>query len=291
MMLLGAGRETRTCVVGFGAWRRSTCPPASWYRSIIMQSLSSSIALFRKLCCGAALAWLCGSMPVHAHEFRMGYFELPARARQGADGHAEGPAIERFKDIAEKMGLKNVVFVRFPFARMLAELENKRIDAALILGKSPDRDAKFHYPKRPFFVVQSGLIVRADSPIADSRDLPRAPPMVVGVMLGSNLTPSMMNPNLQVEYLPGDNPAVRNLEKLLRKRLDAVYTPDVDVAFYDVTVAGAARATRVIALPDPPTPIFSVFTKEQGALLGEKYDRAVEAVAKEKGAYGQLLDF
>lgn len=250
-----------------------------------MNCTDGLIDLFRKARFIAALGFFGILISANAQDIKVGYFELQPRSILGKAGNAEGSAIERFIDIAKNMGM-NPVFVYYPFARMMFELEHQNIDVALIMGKSPEREAKFYYPTLPFYTVHAGLIVRTGSPLTTIKSSEDLKPFNVGAMLGAALTPTMRDDGIRKEFLAGENFYIRNIEKLLLNRIDAVYASDQDEARMHLKALGKEKEARVIALPDPPTKLFNVFNKEKGVLWGEKYLQALEAVTKEKGDYG-----
>ncbi|MEI8634067.1 hypothetical protein P4S72_22235 [Vibrio sp. PP-XX7] len=95
--------------------------------------------------------------------FRVGYFELIPHTFPKNDSNKNNEkslAIEYFKRIGMEMGLSEMTFKQYPLARLLHLLERRELDAALLLAKNTERNAKFVYPKTPFFQMRAAIVLK-----------------------------------------------------------------------------------------------------------------------------------
>jgi polar amino acid transport system substrate-binding protein len=241
--------------------------------------------LLRLLIAGLSLS-LSLSTQARAQALRVGYFDLPPHATQDAAGKASGAAVDMFRLVAQRMGVPTVNFQQLPLPRLLKMLDAGELDAILLLVKNPEREAKYFFPAKSLYQARAGLAVAASSKLTVLRSPDALQGMRIGIFLGQYLSPSMRQAGLNLELVGGGQDMyVRNFKKLMLGRLDAVYAPDTFVLRYEAKVSGVTAAIRIVELPEPATPGYTVFNKKAAASLGARYEKAQEAVIKERGDY------
>ena len=126
-------------------------------------------------CKNRSWAWLaalgvmvaCACLPaVAAEPLKVGYFDLPPHTTAGLSAGQDAAAKDYFRRVAERMGVAEVEFSQYPLPRLLLMLEQGRLDLALILAKTPEREAKLVYPGTPLFSTASVLAVRSNNPLS-----------------------------------------------------------------------------------------------------------------------------
>jgi ABC-type amino acid transport substrate-binding protein len=224
--------------------------------------------------------------PAGAQSLKVGYFDVPPHVTQDKSGAATGAAVDLFKAVAQRMGIKDVTYQQLPLPRALGMLEGGELDAILFLSKNAEREAKFFYPAKPYFLSQPSLAIATKSSIKEIKTADDLKALKIGLFLGMNLSPSMRQSGLNLDSLTGtDNLYSRNFQKLTQGRVDAVYSPDNLTLAKEIKAAGLEGSVHVVPLPDQPNATYTVFNKKDAGTLGAKYAEALDAVLKERGDY------
>ena len=84
---------------------------------------------------GCLLVLIATPSHIFARPLRVGYFKVAPHAMPGPQGTPQGVAVEYFKFIAQEMQLDEIEFIMLPLGRLLLDLENNRIDMALLLAR------------------------------------------------------------------------------------------------------------------------------------------------------------
>jgi ABC-type amino acid transport substrate-binding protein len=225
------------------------------------------------------------SLGVHAQSLKIGFFDVPPHVAIDASGLPIGPAVNLFKAVAQKMGVTDLRYQQLPLVRLLLQLESGETDVAIFISKTPEREAKFHYPSKPYYQTQPGLAVNSASPLMQIKTTEDIKALKIGTMQGSVLSASLRQPYLQLTEISGTGLYARAIQMLLLDRLDAVYSPDANGLLVEARMLDADKKIRVLALPDPANGIYCIFSKKAAAVYASKYDLALEAVIKERGDY------
>lgn len=235
----------------------------------------------------ACLAWgLALGGPAAAQTFKVGFFDAPPHVTQDKAGAPTGPAVELFKAVSQRMGIKDVSYQELPLSRALASLESGDIDAVLFLSKSPEREAKFFYPAKPYYLSKPSLAVDKKSTLTEVKSPDDLKALKIGTFLGMNLSATMRQPGLTLDAMGGaDAYYARNFQKLTMGRVDAVYSPDEMTLAREIKANNLEQTVRIVSLPDEPNKTFTAFHKKHADTLGPKYQAALDAVLKEKGDY------
>lgn len=213
-----------------------------------------------------------------AETIRVGYFSLAPFAAEGAEGDATGAAVSIFLEIAEEMGIDRVVLESYPLKRLVRSLELGGIDAALTLGKSPDRTAKFVYPERPFFRMQPAVAIREGHTGRNIRSASDLLGLRIGTYADGFLSPMMRNPALDRLPLTGSDVIGRGLAMVDAGHLDAFYNPDAIPLEFLIRRDGLADRLRVVPLPEPPTGLYTVFSRTAAPRFLKSYEAALRKI-------------
>lgn len=226
-------------------------------------------------------------LSAQSESFRLGYFELPPHTQNEAG--SAGPALHYFDKIAARMQVE-VRYLPMPLSRLLKQLENNELDAALILAKSPDRQQLFIYPQQAFFITQGALTVRKSIP--------------------SNLNAFLKNQNYRVALsqqgyqseqlrsfagrfvmLSGDNVSARAAEMMEKGRLDAFYEPDIYSLRHSIEHNTFGSALYILELPQDQVPLYTVFSRQGAEKYLQSYQQALQQQAKELGYIDYLTQW
>lgn len=230
------------------------------------------------------------TMPLEAKKIKVGIFYVgPHMVVQPDNTKHEGLAVKHFEEIAQRMGIDAVTFIAYPFPRMIYALEHNQIDAALLLAKNGERSKRFVYPQEPYYSSRSAIAVRDDFPLSRIKTVEDILPFTIGVTAKVYLTPMMRDERISYEKIAsGKQIYKQQFSKLDVGRIDAVYMPDIEVLKYEASRLGYSHF-RYILLPELPTLIYTVFSKQSA---GEYLDDYQSALKQQNVAltYEELLE-
>ncbi|SON53141.1 substrate-binding periplasmic protein [Vibrio tapetis] len=215
-------------------------------------------------------------LPLQAKEIKVGIFYLgPHMIVKSEDREHQGYAITHFKDIASKMSIDKVTFMAFPFPRMVYALEHNQIDAALLLAKNSQRSERFVYPEEPYYRTTPGIAVREDFPLSSIETIEDILPFTIGITAKVYRTPMMRDERIKYDRVAsGKQIYKQHFSKLEARRIDAIYLPDVEGLKYEADKLGYDQF-RYMTLPELPTLVYTVFSKESAKVYLEDYQDAL----------------
>lgn len=238
------------------------------------------------------LALLAAVLPwaAAADTLKVGFHILPVHCYVDDAGRPAGATVNFFKALADRMGVDNVVFQPLPLGRMLVLLESGEIDAALFMGKTPDRIAKFHFPPTPFYLAQPSLAVTSSSPLLRVQSADDLAGLRIGAFRDGYHSSTIQKNNAKLELATGDNIDMRNLQRTLMGRLDAAYSPDMLVQKNLVYELGVDHRIRILPLPDPAVGVYTIFSRKAAARYGSRYTDALAAAMQTSNGYDRFLE-
>jgi len=219
----------------------------------------------------------------------VGYFKVAPHAMPGPQDKPVGVAVEYFKLIAREMALNDIDFILLPLNRLLIELENNRIDMALLLAKNDERAGKFIYPTAAFCVTKPSIAVKASNPLQKVMSIEDLLPLFFHETPGNYRTHTMRDQRLQIEPLVGNDFTHRCYGMILAGRIDACYQPDHYPIQFEAVREKFASRIRILYLPDPAIGLYSVFSKASAGRYIKEYEAAL-AVVKRQQSYGTIFE-
>lgn len=240
----------------------------------------------------ACLLALLGAMLTFAalaDTLKVGFHHLPVHAYLDDAGQPTGAAVSYFKGLADKMGVDTVSFQQLPLGRLLVLLESGEIDAALFMGKTPDRVAKFYFPPVPYYLAQPAVAVATTSPLMRVQTADDLKGLKIGVFKEGYQSSSIQKNSQTLELAMGDNIDLRNLQRTLMGRLDAIYSPDIAILRSLVYELGVEQRIRILPLPDPALGVYTIFSSKAAARYGAKYTETLAGMVKAGDGYERQL--
>lgn len=199
-------------------------------------------------------------------EIVVGFFQLAPHAFVDEHNQPTGAALDYMQQqIAPRLGVK-ITWQMVPFSRLIYLLDTGKIDAALTLAKTPEREEKYLYPDTPITFMQSGLAVLAQNPLTAVEKHSDLQDTTIIFTKGGYLSPFMRDPSVNINYIVGDSNIFRTMLRLVvAERADAVYNPTALTLQYEARKIGITDKIRLIPLPDEPVGLYTVFheNKEQ----------------------------
>jgi len=223
----------------------------------------------------------------------LGYFTMgPHIVYNKAEDRAEGPLVEFLtRHVAPAMNVKlNLVFIEMPLVRVLTELSSGSIAGAAMFGYTQARAHNHLYPRNNFSEMQSVIAVAKGHPLTQVRSIEDLYPLSLTYVKAAILTPLVRDENLHWEWTSGNNVWVRNLQKLVAGRCEAVYSPQVVNILDAANRSGIVDKIRILPLPEARLKLYSIFSKHpKHRGLMERYDRAMDDI-QGRAIYQQLMD-
>ena len=230
--------------------------------------------LLSVLCC---LLFSC-ALPLQAEPaLRVGYFELPPHTSAGQVA-GEGLALQYFERISRQMGVTEVSTTSYPLTRLLYELEEQRLDMALFLGKTAERETRFIYAKTPLLVTAAVLALPQQHALQQIHSIEDLLPLRIGVWSRGYRSPLLRDPRLKLNELSSHNVVEQSLRMLLAGRFDAFYFPDQLAVRYQLQRSGQEARIRLLPLPEPGVALYSVFNQHSAAIYLQRYEQALGQV-------------
>ena len=241
-------------------------------------------------CKNRSWAWLaalgvmvaCACLPaVAAEPLKVGYFDLPPHTTAGLSAGQDAAAKDYFRRVAERMGVAEVEFSQYPLPRLLLMLEQGRLDLALILAKTPEREAKLVYPGTPLFSTASVLAVRSNNPLSAVTGSEDLIPLNIGVWQGGYHSTLLSDPSLRLTTLSGDHVVNKGLGMLLAGRVDGFYFPDAYALRFEVLKQHLQSNIKILPMPEPALALYSAFSRPAADTYLARYEQALREVQAE----------
>lgn len=232
----------------------------------------------------AGHAHLAGAQPL-----KVGYFNVPPHAMPGPADRPQGVAVAYFDLIAREMQVSDIEFVLLPLNRLLLELENNRVDMALLLARNAERAAKFVYPAEAYCMTKPSIAVSAEIPLKKVRSVADILLLSFHETPGNYRSEIMQDQRLNIQPLAGEDFTRRCYAMILNGRIDACYQPDHYPIQYEAMREAFAARIKVLYLPDPPIGLYSAFSRIAALTYLKRYEAALAKV-KQQHSYGVVFE-
>lgn len=233
------------------------------------------------------LASLVFTHTIKAEILNIGYFDFPPHVI--TENHkATGVAVDYFNLIRHEMKIRDVNYKSIPMKRLMDLLESGQIDIGLFFAKTPERAAKFIYPKEAFTSLVIALALKKTHPLISIRTVEDILPLKLGFFKGGYLPPMLQDKRLTIEYLYEKNWTILNLQKVKRGRLDAAISTYYQME-YEAKKHGMLEDFKFLKVPDSDAPIYSVMSESCAKKYLRLYENALIKVKREK-SYSQVFE-
>lgn len=222
------------------------------------------------------------TMQAQAETLRVGFFPLIPHAIPDKEGSPGGSAVEYFRIIAEKMGIRDIVFKNLPLPRLLKHLEGGKEDIALILAKNPEREKMFVYPGTPFSNTRPAIVVSHDSPLRKIETAEDLLSLKIGTWAQGYHSPMIQDKRLKIIPIRSENVVRTGIRMVMKGRMDAFYSPDSHPLMFEIKKENYESKLRLLPLPEAGIPNFSVFSRKSAEKYLSQYEAALNEVRKNK---------
>lgn len=214
-----------------------------------------------------------------ADTINMGYFNV--RPYMYSDGYkAKGSAVVYFETLAEKMGAEVTWTGDLPFPRLLRNLEEGRIDGAMMLSITPERRKYLYFSEKPVTRLQTVILVNRDSPINDNFTASDLSGQRIGFLKGAFLSPWMSKhqDRFIIELNHDTYWISQNIQKVLKGQLYAAYDVNPLALINEAENMGVRDRIRILEVPEPPIHPYVAFSKNSPR--GHEFLKRYNEVAK-----------
>ena len=222
---------------------------------------------------------LCIFIMGYSQVLRVSFFELSPHIYSGGENDASGPALSYFIEIANRMNVRLAIDKNeLPLSRLIASLEEGKIDVILALGRNPERESALVFPRKPFYIMKPSIMVLKSSPVLNIKSIADLIGMRVGIWQDGYLSAMIKSAKIQLVPLSGNQVVFRNYSKMKAGRIDAVYSPDEAQLFSIARQNGFMSDVRILQLPEDEVGLFTVFSKHVDQSVVKKYQEALETM-------------
>ena len=178
----------------------------------------------------------------------IGYYSLPPHSMNIQEAPA-GAAIFYLQENIFPESEYTISWKFLPFARVLSELSAGRIDCAILIAKTTQREQEFKYPDNYLYQTKNGLIVLKNRQLTEVVSLDQLKGMRLGHVVGSVRPTELGQLGVVFENISGKDFTRRNIKKLEKNRIDAVYVPTLSHAKYEYGKMGDRSDVNFLPLP------------------------------------------
>lgn len=204
----------------------------------------------------------------------IGYFDLPPYT--SADRANEGPALQHFRAIGKAMQVE-VRFYPYPLPRLLKMLQNNELDAALLLGKTAEREKYLYYPQQPFLTTQPGILLRHSPTVPGLQALADNPTLELAYWQAGHRGRWIDSAKARLLPLTGDDVAERAIDMVATGKVDAFYSADVRTMQYLLDLRPVPHNLLILPIPER-VGLYTVFSKRGAESLLARYEVALQQV-------------
>jgi ABC-type amino acid transport substrate-binding protein len=230
-----------------------------------------------------------------AETIRMGYFEIrPHMYKSEVTGRAAGAAVTYLEMVAKKMGCNVSWIGPLPHARLVQYLKKgEKIDGDPIMSMNSERQKFLFYPSTPFYLAKPNFIVTRNNFLKKIDSVDDVKGYVIGQFNKAANSKFVIENESFFKFQiisAGSMLFEQQIKKLILGRIDAIHTLDEYTLMYEAKRLNLDEKVRILFLPEPPIPFFTVFCKnEKGKILTEKYDIAKKDLGFTSDDYNELI--
>ncbi|MNJ93391.1 Bacterial extracellular solute-binding protein, family 3 [compost metagenome] len=169
------------------------------------------------------------------------------------------------------------------FARIMKDLENGRVDMAVMVAKTTEREHLFEYSALPLYQTHSGVIVKKDFKVNRLDSLEPLRGMKLGHDLASIVPSYFKGAGVNFYFISGENYFRRNLQLLKSGRVDGIFVPTWSHATFELQ---NNTDFTILELPEGALDLYIVFKKN----INPEFSQYVNKVLKtQKSEYLKIL--
>lgn len=218
---------------------------------------------------------------VKSEEITIAYNDLFPHIYSDENQEAIGPLSTFLNDyIAPEMGV-TFKLVNMPLLRIFKSMDDGTISGIAIAGFDNERSLKYVYPEQHTYSMQSALLTKKTHELTQVTSPTDLKNLNIGYFGGGIITPYITNNKIELQNIYGLDVGKRNLQRLLKGRIDAVYSPSKLNLLSLVQQRNLEDTTKIIVLPGELIKLYTIFAKStfnNKIDLIERYNQAIKKV-------------
>jgi hypothetical protein len=206
---------------------------------------------------------------------RIGYYQFePYVIFQGKNKAPGGPAGEYWQVYLIPEMKVSVEWVGpLPLLRLLKYFKQGKLDAVLLFPRDEEMAKKYLYPQTPFMTGRPGLSLLKDFPLEKISRKNDMYNLEISYVKGGYLPPLLKSESILIDYTTKEKYLAVNLDKLMKKRVDAVFNLDIITIMFEADKHVYGDKIKTLLLPVRPIKFYTVFSpSEQGQKILRLYN-------------------
>lgn len=196
---------------------------------------------------------------VKSEEVTLAYIDLYPHIYEDENNITQGPLSTFLNDyIAPEMGV-TFKLIKMPLLRIFKCMDDGEISGIAIAGFNKKRNLKYTYPNSHTYSMQSALLLKNTHPLKEVVSPSQLRNINIGYFGGGIKTPYIKNNKIKLQKIYGLNVWQRNIQRLLRNRVEAIYSPSKLNLESLIKNQNLTSQTNIITLPEEPVNLYTVF--------------------------------
>lgn len=205
-------------------------------------------------------------LPCSAKEvLKLGYFELPPFSYTESN-QVKGIAIDYIKSVFKNQNQYRIVFEKYPFQRLLVEMEKSRLDGAVLLAKNKAREKIFSYPQNAYISDRPAIVFRMGNSPSEIKEVKDIQKYDIGLPAKAYISPFIAKnkDQLKLKYIPS---GVDHLEPMMlslakKRSIQALYLPTQSTLVAIAKKLGILEKLSFRKTPEEAENFYTVFKKD-----------------------------
>jgi ABC-type amino acid transport substrate-binding protein len=206
---------------------------------------------------------------------RIGYYQFePYVIFQGKDKAPGGPLGEYWEVyLIPEMKVSVKWMGPLPLLRLLKYFEQDKMDAVLLFPRDEEMAKQYMYPQTPFMTGRPGLTLLKDFPLEKISRKNDVHNLEISYVKGGYLPPFLKGESIVIDYTTKEKYLTVNLDKLMKKRVDAVFNLDIVTILFEADKHVYGDRIKTLVLPVRPIEFYTLFSPSgQGQKLLRLYN-------------------
>ncbi|WP_413612988.1 substrate-binding periplasmic protein [Bdellovibrio sp. HCB-110] len=220
---------------------------------------------FKSLACAALILGFCVDTFAAVENVSVGIYDLPPHMIIAKDNTPHGAVPEFFQKYVFKDPSLSVRWNPAQFSRIMVDLENGRLDMAVLVAKNSDRERKFIFSNTPLYKTRSGIVVKKNGKLQKIESIHSLNGLQLGHDLGSIVPTYFKNSGVQFQFVSGEDYFSRTLSLLRSGRIDGFFVPTWSHGAYQLKKSKLSSEFSILEIPSGALDLYVVFGKKTDA--------------------------
>lgn len=206
----------------------------------------------------------------------VGIYDLPPHMIISKDNNPSGAVPKFFQKYVFKDPNLRVRWSPAQFSRIMVNLENGRLDMAILVAKNSDREQKFIFSNTPLYKTRSGIVVKKNGKLQKIESINSLHGLQLGHDLGSIVPAYFKDSGVQFQFVSGEDYFSRTLSLLRAGRIDGFFVPTWSHGAYQLKKAHLTAEFSILEIPSGTLDLYVVFRKKVDAKVIHSVNMALK---------------